>query len=312
MSEQLIQIPPGSQELRHIPEANPMAMLAAAVSQGASVDQLKQLMDLRDRWEATEARKAYTKAMAAFKANPPSIAKDKNVSFETSKGVTSYRHATLGNVCERIVAGLAEHDLSHRWELNQEATKVTVKCVITHALGHSESVELSGPLDSSGSKNAIQQVGSTITYLQRYTLLSATGLATMETDDDGRAARESKPVGTVSDPFAKGESVPAQTWQELYPNDWKDVPFNGEPLGHLAALADSDKVFGRMWAADRTNPALCAWAAGWILRTVKEMGDEWQDLPGVTDDFLDLSAAALWEIGAYLRKKKKAMEGGAQ
>lgn len=39
--------------------------------------------------------------------------------------------------------------------------------------------------DNSGSKNAIQAVGSTVTYLQRYTLLAATGLAAAGQDDDG-------------------------------------------------------------------------------------------------------------------------------
>ncbi|MNL48938.1 ERF superfamily protein [compost metagenome] len=42
--------------------------------------------------------------------------------------------------------------------------------------------------DNSGKKNAIQQVASTITYLQRYTLLAATGVATKGQDDDARGA----------------------------------------------------------------------------------------------------------------------------
>ena len=41
--------------------------------------------------------------------------------------------------------------------------------------------------DTSGSKNAIQSIGSTITYLERYSLLALTGLAAHEMDDDGKA-----------------------------------------------------------------------------------------------------------------------------
>jgi hypothetical protein len=41
--------------------------------------------------------------------------------------------------------------------------------------------------DESGKKNAIQQVASTNTYLQRYTFLAITGLATKGQDDDGAA-----------------------------------------------------------------------------------------------------------------------------
>ena len=36
-----------------------------------------------------------------------------------------------------------------------------------------------------GSKNAIQAIGSTVSYLCRYTLLCVTGLATSDPDDDG-------------------------------------------------------------------------------------------------------------------------------
>jgi hypothetical protein len=38
-------------------------------------------------------------------------------------------------------------------------------------------------------KNAIQQVASTTTYLQRYTLLAITGMSTKGMDDDGRGTR---------------------------------------------------------------------------------------------------------------------------
>ena len=54
--------------------------------------------------------------------------------------------------------------------------------------GHSEETTLSGPADSSGSKNAIQAIGSTLTYLQRYSLVQMLGLAASN-DDDGAAAK---------------------------------------------------------------------------------------------------------------------------
>ena len=74
------------------------------------------------------------------------------------------------------------------WSTGQTDGSVTVTCHITHEAGHRESVTLSGPPDDSGKKNKIQQVGSTVTYLQRYTLLSSLGLATADQDDDGVAA----------------------------------------------------------------------------------------------------------------------------
>jgi len=169
-------------------EVTPMVMLQIAVERGADLDKLQQLMDIKERWEQGEARKAFVAAMAEFKANPPDILKRKHVEFQTSKGITAYDHATLADVCEGAIRGLAGVGISHSWSVDQ--TKgVTVTCTLTHKMGHRESVSLTSMPDESGGKNSIQALASSITYLQRYTLLSATGLAARDmTDDDARAA----------------------------------------------------------------------------------------------------------------------------
>lgn len=166
----------------------PAHMLAIAVERGADIDQLQKFMDLRDRYEANEARKAFVAAMAKFKLNAPTILKDKQVSFQNSRGdTTAYKHATLFAVCEAALKGLAEVGISHRWIPKQEGDRITVTCELTHELGHSESVQLSASADGSGGKNSIQAVASTVSYLERYTLLAATGLATKDMDSDGNA-----------------------------------------------------------------------------------------------------------------------------
>ena len=175
------------QESRALAQVTPAEMLVMAVQQGADMDKLSKLMDLQERWEKNEARKAFVAAMAAFKANPPEIVKDKHVSYTTGKGTTSYDHATLGGICAAAIKGLAEHGISHRWDVKQEQ-KISVTCVLTHALGHSESVTMTSAADDSGGKNSIQAIASAVTYLQRYTLLAATGLAAMDMDDDGKRA----------------------------------------------------------------------------------------------------------------------------
>jgi len=159
----------------------PMGMIALAVQQGADVERLQKLLELQERWEATEARKAFVVALTAFKAAPPTVTKNRHVAF----GTTAYDHATLDQVSAVIGKALSEHHLSHRWEVEQKPNEITVTCVLTHEKGHAERVSLSAPADTSGSKNSIQAIGSTVTYLQRYSLLAATGLATKGQDDDG-------------------------------------------------------------------------------------------------------------------------------
>lgn len=167
----------------------PAELIQSAVAGGADLDKLEKLLALQERWEKNEARKAYHRAMAEFKANPPKIEKDKRVGYATQKGNVGYSHATLGNVTEKINTELSKYGLSASWTTSQNG-KVVVTCKITHSMGHSEETSLEAEADTSGSKNSIQAIGSTITYLERYTLLALTGLATYEQDDDGKTAVE--------------------------------------------------------------------------------------------------------------------------
>jgi len=146
---------------------------------------IDKMLDLQMKFEANEARKAYHEAMSQFKANPPKIEKDRKVSYKAGGGLTEYRHASLANVCEKINAGLGEYGLSAAWKTEQADKGITVTCSITHKMGHSESTSLFAAPDTSGSKNSIQAIGSTISYLERYTILALTGLATGDMDDDG-------------------------------------------------------------------------------------------------------------------------------
>jgi len=189
---------PAAQPLAVVP-TTPFELVAHAAARGASMDELRTFIELQERLEANQARKAYVAAMAEFKRNPPQIMKDKAVGYYNKDGsFTGYRHSTLGAVCGAVVEALGTHGFSHRWDTEQpDSGLVAVICAITHAMGHCETTRMVAPPDNSGKKNAIQQVASTITYLQRYTLLAACGLATNEQlDDDGR--------GGADDPHAPG------------------------------------------------------------------------------------------------------------
>jgi hypothetical protein len=163
--------------------STPNDLIQSAITSGADLEKLEKLLTLQERWEANEAKKAYHRAMAEFKANPPDIEKDKKVSF----GATKYNHASLANVTQKINAALSTHGLSASWQVKQNG-QVSVTCKITHELGHSEETTLTAPADTSGSKNAIQSIGSTIAYLERYSILALCGLATREMDDDGKSS----------------------------------------------------------------------------------------------------------------------------
>jgi len=160
----------------------------ATMDASFDVAKLEQLLAVKERWEANEARKAFVVAKAAFAAEAPIIVKNKHVGFDSRRGGdrTDYHHATLDNVADTLLPILSKHGLAYSWETEQkDAGIIRVTCVLTHVMGHSERVSLQAGPDQSGNKNSIQAVGSTVTYLQRYTLLAVTGVATGDMDDDG-------------------------------------------------------------------------------------------------------------------------------
>jgi len=171
-------------------KAPPMVQIAQMIASGINidVDQMAKLQEISERYEANEARKAYHVAMSAFKEDPPVISKDRNVNYTTSKGTTNYNHATLGNVTAIINKALSKHGLTASWVTSQADKGIMVTCKVTHEMGHLEETSLTSLPDASGGKNPIQAIGSAVSYLQRYTILALTGLATHDMDDDGAGA----------------------------------------------------------------------------------------------------------------------------
>lgn len=176
------------------PLPGPLDRATDLVLKGVTPEQLDKLLDVQHKWEAEQARRAYVRAMAAFKSEPlKAVVKKKQVRFKLKNRdgtpgdrELSYKHETLDQVIASVVEPMAKHGLAHRWDVRQDQNRmITVSCVVTHEQGHSERCELFGLPDDSGQKNALQQVRSTITFLQRATLLLITGTAPVGEDDDG-------------------------------------------------------------------------------------------------------------------------------
>jgi hypothetical protein len=177
--------PNGSTELV-LTSPQPDTMLTvierAVMSPDFDVAKMQQLLDMRERYEANEARKAFVEALSAFKSRAIQVAKDKLNPQYNSK------YVSLGNLVNTVTPFLSAHGLSCRWDIDQ-AAGIKVTCVLTHVQGHSESVSMVCPPDDSGKKNPIQQIKSAITYGKACTFESICGLASTDAtfDDDGNS-----------------------------------------------------------------------------------------------------------------------------
>jgi hypothetical protein len=165
-------------EPRAVAAVTPMDMLNRAVETGASLEMVEKLMTLQERWDASQARKQFDAAVADAKAEIPAITRN-------ATGHNSKRYADFAAIAKVVDPIIGKHGLSYRFRTTQNGT-IAVTCILSHKAGHSEETTLSGPADGSGNKNAIQAIGSTLTYLQRYSLVQMLGLAAAA-DDDGKA-----------------------------------------------------------------------------------------------------------------------------
>jgi len=193
-------------ESNNLPEVRgPSSLIEMALSKGAdekALEKLEKVLELQERWEAKEAKKAYVKAMAEFKKEAPAIIKDKeNAQFKS-------RYSSIDALVNSAIPVLSKNEISHNWSFGtHENNWPSVTCTLTHSMGHQESVTMSAPPDTSGgnSKNPIQQIKSTQTYLKIATFEAVTGLVSSEgnLDDDGNSSGGIEPIS----PKQKAELV---------------------------------------------------------------------------------------------------------
>lgn len=163
----------------------PAQLIALAIQSDADVDKLGKLMDLQERHEAVQARKAHLEALSRFQSICPPIPRNKKVL--NNDGSVRYSYATLDQILSTVREPLRECGLAVHWSQTESAESITVTCHLTHMLGHIETSSMDIPHVSGHGTNFAQDRGSANSYGRRYTLVNALGLQA-EDDDDGQAA----------------------------------------------------------------------------------------------------------------------------
>lgn len=175
----------------------------AATDPGFSVEKLMALLDVKERWDANEARRLYNEAFAAFKAETVRVVRNITIKDGPLKGK---KHADLFSITDACTEALSKHGLSASYRVLEDAKDwIRIACVIKHAAGHSEETSFSGPVDNGPGRNAIQARKSSVTYLERVTLLLALGLAEQDADDDGAGGGDPLPAEPERPPYPPDE-----------------------------------------------------------------------------------------------------------
>lgn len=183
---------PGVKEVALVPadQAQPpvsreshLALVIERLAANPDVDvaKIEKIIELQERMMRLEAEAAFNVDFAAMQAKLPTVSERAH----TDK--TSY--APLEDIIEAVRPVLCEFgfSVSHRTEWPNEKT-VKVVGILTHRAGHARQSEFLSAADQTGSKNAIQALGSSVQYGRRYTTKDLLNIVTRGEDDDGEKA----------------------------------------------------------------------------------------------------------------------------
>ena len=148
------------------------------------------------------------------------------------------KYAKWEDIQEAILPVTSKFGFAVTHKTRVEADRVIVTCIVRHRDGHQDQTELPLPLDTSGSKNNVQAVGSSVSYGKRYTASALLGIRVDGDDDDGNKAQGKKPSkaksrGLYADMQAElrqcmnmdalrewDETNKAKGFYEQLPDDW--------------------------------------------------------------------------------------------
>jgi len=173
-----------------IQTTTPMQLIDNAVAKGVDTDQLEKLLVLQERWEANEARKAYSNSMVDVHQEMPVVSK----SLHNSQTKSDY--ASLDMIINQTKKIYTSHGFSisfHEGDTEREGyTRVCADVI--HRSGHKEVYHYDIPMDGvgiKGNKNMtdIHGKASSITYARRYLMCMIFNIPTGD-DTDGNLPGE--------------------------------------------------------------------------------------------------------------------------
>lgn len=176
----------------------------AAADPQCDIEKMERLMQMHERFEARKAEQQYDEALASMQQCLPAIAERGNANGR-------YTYALWEDINERLKPILAEHGFALTFRTPRNDKGVEVEGVLTHRGGHSERTSILLPADTSGNKNAVQAVASSVSYGKRYTAGALLNFTTHGEDDDAYSTVAPSGVDTqvlidIQERIAKAQS----------------------------------------------------------------------------------------------------------
>jgi hypothetical protein len=174
-----------------IAEVEPMGGVLAVIERAAlnpdiDVEKMKALFELQERIMARKAEMAFNAGFAEMQSEMPVITERGEIKGNDGKVRSTF--AFFEDINDAIKPILQRHGFAIMFKTKTAKDIAIVTPILIHKDGYREvgdPVELGA--DTSGSKNSVQSVGSSLSYAKRYGLLAMLNITTRGEDDDGFA-----------------------------------------------------------------------------------------------------------------------------
>jgi len=141
------------------------------------------MLDLQERIYNKNAQIEFNRAMASMQSELPVIKKEGEI---VVNGQVRSKYAKFEDILTIVRPVMKASGFAMSFKVDTADGKVKVTGTLMHKTGHTENTTMELPVDTSGSKNNVQGLGSSIQYGKRYVLCALLNIATSD-DDDGVA-----------------------------------------------------------------------------------------------------------------------------
>jgi len=201
---QIVKVEP--QEVAQVqPQGSILAVIArAAADPSVDVTKMSALLELQERVMQKHAEAEYNAAMSRLQPRLPRITKKGKIQYEDKKTgkLVSTPFAKYEDIDAAIRPMLCEEGFSISFGTQtRDGGGLIISATLSHNAGHSRTESMPLPADTSGSKNAIQAMGSTLSYGKRYLVCAMLNIITEGEDNDGNldGAITEEQVKTIED-----------------------------------------------------------------------------------------------------------------
>lgn len=183
-------------EVKVIPQQNQIAVSGESqalismiervcLDPNADISKLEKMLDMQERILNRNAEQAFAADFAAMQSELPRIARNGTIEIKKDgRLIQSTPFAKLEDINDGVRPTLQKYGFGVSFSISQNGALLTVTAKLLHRLGHSESTSISLPIDTTGSKNAVQGNGSTVSYGKRYAMCALLNISTGD-DTDG-------------------------------------------------------------------------------------------------------------------------------